>query len=102
MSERQREELTPEEERENTKAIIAHVLPFALWLTLMVYFTDPKWGYTARSIGGFIVLLVFRPWRWYPKFNWKNLPAALGAGILIFIVWVGLETPWVAERPTAQ
>lgn len=101
MSERQRDEMTPEEERENTKAIIAHVLPFALWLTLMVWFTDPMWGYTARSIGGLIVLLIFRPWRWYPKFNWKNLPISIGVGIFIFIVWVGLESPWVVDAAPA-
>ena len=94
MAERQREELSPEEQQENGKAILAHVLPFAIWLTMMVWFSD----YNARTIGGLVLLAVFRPWRWYPRINWKNIPAALGVGLFIFIVWVGLETPFVQQK----
>lgn len=97
MAERLHVELTPEEERENTKAVLAHVLPFAIWLTMMVWFDDPMWGYTARSIGGLILLALFRPWRWYPKLNPKNIPAAIGVGIFILVVWVGFETPWMID-----
>ncbi len=98
MSERERVELTPEEERENTTAVLAHVLPFAIWLTMMVWLDDPAWNYNARTIGGLLLLAFFRPWRWYPKLNLKNIPAAVGVGVLIFVVWVGLETPWMAEN----
>lgn len=94
MSERERIELTPEETRENNKAVIAHVLPFAIWLTMMVWFED----YNARTIGGLIILAIFRPWRWYPPLKLKNIPAAIGVGIFILIVWVGLETPWMVEN----
>jgi membrane protease YdiL (CAAX protease family) len=97
MSERKQIELTPEEQKQNSTAVIAHVLPFAVWLTMLVWVDE----YNARTIGGLILLAVFRPWRWYPKFNWKNVPAAIGVGVLIFFVWVGLETPWVAERAPA-
>ncbi|QBG46315.1 CAAX prenyl protease-related protein [Verrucomicrobia bacterium S94] len=97
MSERQLAELSPEEQRENGKAILAHVLPFAIWLTMMVWFSD----YNARTIGGLVLLVVFRPWRWYPKLNWKNIPAAIGVGIFIFIVWVGFETPFVQQKAPA-
>ena len=92
-----RAELTPEEVRENNKAVVAHVLPFAMWLTMFVWFDD----YNARTIGGLALLAIFRPWRWYPKFNWKNIPAAIGVGLLIFVVWVGLETPWVQAKAPA-
>ena len=51
MSERQHKELTPEEGKENSKAVLAHILPFAIWLTMMVWFDDPTWSYMARSIG---------------------------------------------------
>lgn len=101
MSERQHAELTPEEQRENSKAVLAHILPFAIWLTMMVWLDDPAWNYNARTLGGLALLIVFRPWRWYPKLNLRNLPAALGVGVLIFIVWVGLETPWVAQNAPA-
>ncbi len=97
MSERKHVELTPEEDRENTWAVVAHVLPFAIWLTMMVWFED----YNARTLGGVILLAVFRPWRWYPRLKLKNIPAGIGVGILIFIVWIGLETPWVVENAPA-
>ncbi|WP_372795267.1 CAAX prenyl protease-related protein [Pontiella sp.] len=97
MTERQREELSPAEQKENSKAVIAHVLPFAIWLTMMVWFSD----YNARTIGGLILLAVFRPWRWYPKINWKNIPAGIGVGLLIFVVWVGLEIPVVQQKAPA-
>lgn len=97
MSEKQRTELTPEEHKENVRAVIAHVLPFAIWLTMMVYFES----YNARTIGGIVLLAIFRPWRWYPKLNWKNIPVAVGVGVLIFFVWIGLETPFVQQKAPA-
>jgi len=101
MAERQHFELAPEEDRENTKAVLAHVLPFAIWLTMMVWLDNPAWNYNARTIGGLLLLALFRPWRWYPRLRLKNIPAALGVGVLIFFVWVGLETPWVVENTPA-
>ncbi len=97
MSERQHIELTPEEQKENSAAVIAHVLPFAIWLTMLVWVD----AYNARTIGGVVLLAVFRPWRWYPRLNLRNIPAAIGVGILIFFVWVGFETPWVARHAPA-
>ncbi len=101
MSERQQAELTPEEERGNTQAVIAHVLPFAMWLIMMVLVDDPAWSYNARTAGGLLLLAIFRPWRYYPRIQWKSIPAGLGVGALIFIVWVGLEAPWVADNVPA-
>ncbi len=98
MSERQHEKLTPDGEKENTKAVLAHVIPFAMWLTMMVWFDDPTWSYMIRSIGGLILLAIFRPWQWYPKLNLKNVPIAIGVGVFIGVVWVGLETPWMVEN----
>lgn len=97
MNERKAAELTPEEQKENSLAVIAHALPFAIWLTLMIYFEN----YLFRTIGGLILLAVFRPWRWYPPLKLKNIPAAVGVGVLILVVWVGLETPWVQEKAPA-
>ncbi|MCF7818950.1 MAG: CAAX prenyl protease-related protein [Kiritimatiellales bacterium] len=102
MSEKMRIELTPEEDRENTKAVIAHVIPFAIWLTLMVWMGDPAgWKYGARSLAGLGLLMAFRPWRWYPRLQLRNIPVAIGVGVLIFFVWIGFETPWVAENAPA-
>ena len=94
-------ELTPEEEKENSKAVLAHIIPFAVWISMMVWFDDPTWSYMTRSIGGLLMLAIFRPWRWYPKFNWRNIPAALGVGLFILFVWVIFETPWVAQNAPA-
>ncbi len=98
MTERRQVELTPEEERENSRAVLAHVIPFAIWLTMMVWFDDPAWSYNARTIGGLILLAVFRPWRWYPRLQLRNIPAAFGVGVLIFIVWIGFESPWMIQH----
>ena len=100
MSEKRKPvELTPEEERENTKAVLVHIIPFAAWLTLMVWMGDPAgWKYGVRSLVGLGLILAFRPWRWYPPMKFRNIPAALGVGVLIFIVWVGFEAPWVSEN----
>ncbi|HEY5621370.1 MAG TPA: CAAX prenyl protease-related protein, partial [Pontiella sp.] len=98
MNDRPREELTPEEQKENNRAVLAHVLPFAIWLTMMVWFDDPTWSYMARSIGGLIMLAIFRPWRWYPKLNWKNIPLAIGVGVFVLAVWVGFESPWMSAH----
>ena len=97
MSERTHTEPTPEEERENSKAVLAHVLPFAIWLTMFVWFDE----YNARTIGGIILLAIFRPWRWYPRLKLKNIPASLGVGVLIFVVWVGFESPWMEAKAPA-
>jgi len=97
MSDRKHVELTPEEQKENSKAVLAHVVPFALWLTMLVWVE----AYNARTIGGLVLLALFRPWRWYPKLNWRNIPAAIGVGVLIFFVWVGFESPWVADHAPA-
>ncbi|MEN7972851.1 MAG: CAAX prenyl protease-related protein [Verrucomicrobiota bacterium] len=97
MAERQHIELTPEEDRENSRSVLAHILPFAIWLTMMVWFEN----YNARTIGGLLLLAVFRPWRWYPRLRLKNVLAGIGVGIFILIVWVGLETPWMMEKAPA-
>jgi len=97
MSEKKQVELSLEEQRENSKAVLAHVLPFAIWLTMFVWFDE----YNARTIGGLIVLAIFRPWRWYPRLKLKNIPAALGVGVLVLVVWVGFETPWVENHAPA-
>ena len=99
MSEEARVELTPEEDRENSWAVIAHVMPFVIWLTLMIWLGDPSGGkYAIRSVVGAGLLLALRPWRWYPPLKLKNIPLALGVGVLIFFVWVGFESAWMMKH----
>ena len=84
-------ELTEEEERINTRAVLAHVLPFVMWLTMMVWLDDPAWNYNARTLGGLLLLVFFRPWRWYPKFQLRNLPIALESGLAFFLFGLDLK-----------
>lgn len=103
MSEKKRmPELTPEEAKENERAVIAHTIAFPIWLTMMMLLGDPcGWRYAAQTIVGFLALLVLRPWRWYPRLKLKNVPVSIGVGVLIFFVWVGFETPWMKARAPA-
>ena len=97
--ERKEMELTPEEAKACSRAGWAHILPFVAWLTLMVWLGDPSGvNYAIRTVVCGVLLLVLRPWKWYPKFNWKNLPAAIGVGVFIFLVWVGFESAWMLEH----
>jgi hypothetical protein len=52
-------ELTEEEERINSRAVLAHVLPFVMWLTMMVWLDDPAWNYNARTLGGVAFVSLF-------------------------------------------
>lgn len=90
--------LSPLEDQENSRAVIAHTIPFALWLTAMQFFDD---DYLIRTIVGGGSLLILRPWRWYARFQWKNLLPAIAVGLGIFVLWVGFESPIVeAHAPT--
>jgi membrane protease YdiL (CAAX protease family) len=84
-------EMSPEEAKTNEKAIWAHVLPFLVWIVFIPLFDPSGWEYAARTVLVSVLLLILRPWRWYPGPKLKNLPAALGVGVLVFILWVGME-----------
>ena len=91
-------DLNEKEEKNNSRAVLAHVIPFVIWLTMMVWFDDPSWNYNARTLGGIILLFFYKPWKWYSKFNICNLPYALIAGIFIFFIWIGFESPLVISN----
>lgn len=93
-----KKELSPELEKENERAVWAHLLPFLVWLLLMALLGDADgWEYAWRTIIGSALLLVMRPWRWYPALKLKNIPLAVLVGIGVFFIWIGMETSWVKE-----
>jgi membrane protease YdiL (CAAX protease family) len=93
MSGRYKPEWTPELDKENSKAVWAHTMPFAVWLLLMRLLGDPSGiNYAIRTIGGLLLLLVFRPWRWYRRPKVSSLLLAIVVGVFIFVFWVGLES----------
>lgn len=78
------------------QALIAHTAPFLMWwickFALNIPAVSDGWQYAIRSIVCLGVFLAFRPWRWYPRLRLRNIPAGLGVGVLIFLVWVGPES----------
>ncbi len=85
-------EMTPQEEKDNEKAIWAHVIPFIFWLVLLkLERFDPHINYTIMTISTSILLLYLRPWRWYEPLKLKNVPIALLTGVFVFVMWVFME-----------
>lgn len=78
------------------KEVWRHLLPFAVWISVMMGSGDPSgWTYAVRTGAGLAALLAVRPWRGYGPLRWKNVPLAMAVGAGVFVVWVGLESPWV-------
>jgi len=84
---------TAELDRENTRAVWAHTVPFLAWLLMMSLLGDPSGiRYAVQTLGGLVLLLVFRPWRWYERPKMKSILPALAVGSLVFILWIGFES----------
>lgn len=87
-------------------AIVAHAVPFAAWMLLMVGLDyigpDHAWKYAARTVVCTVLFLAFRPWRWYPAPKLKNLPLAVAVGLLVYVIWVFPEIQWGSSLPLVQ
>jgi len=83
------------DDKKNSLAYISHILPFVVWITLMVWIDDGVISYNIRTLSGIILLIILRPWSWYPSIKLKYLPLSIFVGIFIFIIWVLFETPWM-------
>lgn len=78
---------------------LAHVVPFIAWLFIAHMLGDPEgWKYAVRSVVCLGLFVWLRPWRWYPRLDVKNLPLAMLVGVVVLVVWVIGETPWVAAH----
>ncbi|MBM4152407.1 MAG: CAAX prenyl protease-related protein [Kiritimatiellaceae bacterium] len=96
MSEKSKAEWSPELDKENDRAVWAHTIPFLAWLLMMSVLGDPSgMRYLYQTVGGLILLMIFRPWRWYARPQLKNIPLSIGIGVLVFVLWVGLESALV-------
>lgn len=93
MNTKTKPEWTPELDKENSKAVWAHTVPFLAWLLMMSLLGDPSGTrYAIQTVGGLFFLVLFRPWRWYTRPKLKTIPLALAVGLLVFVFWVGLES----------
>ena len=88
----------PEREGPGAKPVLAHVAPFVAWLFVMQMLGDPEgWKYAVRSVICLGLFVWLRPWQWYGRLELKNVPLAIGVGLLVFGLWVVGETPWFEQ-----
>lgn len=110
--------------RRMDNAAYRHAVPFVLWLGIvllanMMHLTEGSETeeikslnivslpalYAIRTAICVIALFICRPWKYYNALNKKNILPAIGIGIGVFFLWVGLETgffksicPFIAEK----
>lgn len=77
-----------------SSAIAVRVIPFILFLVLTAL--QPSfgaagkfWVYLAKTVIG--AWLLYEVWSCIPEMRWRFSFVAVGAGILVFFIWVGLE-----------
>ena len=95
-----------EQKKANRLALLSHVLPFAAWLLLMSMLNHlgpaGAWKYAVRMGLCMALLVGLRPWRWYGRARLRNVPLALGVGVLVYVVWVFPEVQWTERMPLIQ
>ena len=92
--------------RQSMSPTAAHVAPFAAWLALM-HFLDvpqlpPAWAYAIRSLLCLGLFAYARPWRWYGRPAFRSWPLAVLTGVVVLVIWVGLEGPWMEAWPALR
>jgi CAAX prenyl protease-like protein len=76
----------------------AHVLPFAAWLVLMAILGEPAaWKYAIRVVVAGGLFIALKPWTTYQPPRLAHVPLALGAGVLVFALWVLPESGALPE-----
>jgi hypothetical protein len=79
------------------EAMLAHVVPFAAWIVVMMMFDAGGWSYGLRMVLAVAGLAWFRPWRWYKPPRISTWPLGVLVGVLVFVVWVLPESPWAVS-----
>jgi CAAX prenyl protease-like protein len=75
------------------------VLPFVAWLFIMQMLGDPAgWKYAVRSVLCVGLLVYLKPWQYYPRLQLRNIPLAIGVGLLVFLAWILFETHWMGAH----
>jgi hypothetical protein len=96
-------EATPDNKAERHREqnmMWTHVLPFVIWILLMELLKPPTgWGYAVRTAVSLGVLCWMAPWRWYTRLQFRHIPLALVMGVVVCVVWIAPETPWMARMP---
>ena len=92
----------------NRKCVAGHVVPFAVWVGVIFLLQGLEWAdlcpralypwsYAAKTVicAGLFVWL--KPWQVYPALKLSNVPLALAAGVVVAVVWILPETPWLGR-----
>ena len=85
-----------------------HTIPFFLWIGVILLLQllegagwCPRqlypWSYAVKSVACLALFLAYRPWRIYPSLSVRHLPLAIAAGVLVTVLWILPETPFVAR-----
>ncbi|OGV41274.1 MAG: CAAX prenyl protease-related protein [Lentisphaerae bacterium GWF2_57_35] len=81
-------------------------MPFAAWILAMAgleWIGGPAaWKYVFRTVLCCGLFGYLRPWQWYARPVWRQLPAAVAAGVLVFASWVLPETAWMDRWPAVR
>jgi membrane protease YdiL (CAAX protease family) len=81
------------------RPVWSHVAPYVAWLSILFGWDHPTaWKYVVLTALGTGLLLSGRPWRYYPAPRLRYVPAGVAVGLLVFILWVGAETPWMQRH----
>ena len=97
---------------ERGAAYAGHVLPFVVWIAFILAFQiadavgypfPRSWAapaYAVKSVLCAALLLFFRPWRLYKGVPLQKSSLFLGltGGLLVTILWIFPETPWLFNR----
>jgi CAAX prenyl protease-like protein len=84
-------------------ALRAHILPFVAWLLMISLFGEATgWKYALRGALCLSLFLFFRPWRWYPRLQIRNLLPAVLIGIAVFMIWIFFESDFATRWPNIQ
>ena len=90
------------------KCYAGHVAPFVVWVGVIFLLQGLEWAglcpralypwsYAAKTVicAGLFVWL--KPWRIYPALKVSNVPLALLAGVVVAVVWIVPEMPWLGR-----
>jgi len=84
----------------------AHAVPFIAWMLLMLVLSKTELpsavGYAMRTSLCVALLAWLRPWRWYTGLRVANLPVAVLVGVVVCVVWILPESPWLSRFPALQ
>ncbi len=80
-----------------------HILPFAAWMGLLFSTGESAgWKYAIIAVICAGLFLFLRPWRTYRPLQVQHVLPSVAVGVLVFAVWVVMESPLLSALPAVQ